>query len=167
MRLALLCVLLAAPALAEGPQLEALKAAPSWLTTKGTFTGGIRWHDNNGENVVVVSTRSEDASRFLRIQHVVRVDGGAPRELRQLSDTVQGCGEDIVLRLVERSLALTDLDHDGLDEASFSYLVGCRRDMSPVAMKLVLLENGDKYIMRGEQEMYVRKKDGSLELDNP
>src|SRR5690606_29174293 len=38
---------------------------------------------------------------------------------------------------------------DGIGEVAFAYRADCVSDMSPVTVKLLLLENGDKYILRG------------------
>ena len=45
--------------------------------------------------------------------------------------------------------AISDLDNDNIGEITFAYRIMCSSDMSPWTLKLLTLENGDKYILRG------------------
>ena len=46
---------------------------------------------------------------------------------------------------------MSDLDKDGYAEITFGYVMNCTTDMSPGTYKLLLLEDADKYILRGTQ----------------
>jgi hypothetical protein len=59
------------------------------------------------------------------------------------------CDYDNVTGFAEGSLQITDVDGDGVGEITFAYRVGCVSDMSPVTLKLLVLEGGEKYIIRG------------------
>jgi hypothetical protein len=50
----------------------------------------------------------------------------------------------------DAAFAVTDLDHDGLAEITFGYELACRSDVSPATYKLLVIENGAKYILRGQ-----------------
>jgi hypothetical protein len=54
---------------------------------------------------------------------------------------------------------VTDLDHDGVGEVTFAYLLNCAGDVSPARLKLLVLEDGAKYIIRGSS--YARPGDGA------
>ena len=75
--------------------------------------------------------------------------GGATRTLRTVNDHVDKCELDLILTVLDASLSVTDLDGDGMGELTFGYKLACVSDVSPVDMKLLMLENGDKYILRG------------------
>jgi hypothetical protein len=42
-----------------------------------------------------------------------------------------------------------DLDNDNYGEITFAYIKTCTSDVSPMTLKLLTLENGEKYIIRG------------------
>ena len=66
------------------------------------------------------------------------------------------------------ALEVTDLDHDGIGELWFGYEVGCRSDVSPNTYKLLALEGGNKYILRGEtliDDGSGQKYGGTYEVD--
>lgn len=114
---------------------------------------GVYFTDANGENTVVlretqivIDVATESGS--VLADHVVR-DGAGLRVLREVRDGVQECPWDLTAEFVPNSLAVTDYDRDGIGEVLFVYQLACRSDVSPREQKLLLLENGDKYILRG------------------
>ncbi|HEY3360042.1 MAG TPA: hypothetical protein VGQ83_42720 [Polyangia bacterium] len=139
---------------APDPPFEVLgfdpRALPAGVTFPGQLVAGARWRDARGDNVLVLSRKSVDdtpghpTSVWLWARHFT----GA-RLVREVADRSEGCPEDNITRFREGALAITDLDHDGLGEATFAYTVGCVSDVSPVPLKLVLLEDGAKWILRG------------------
>jgi hypothetical protein len=48
------------------------------------------------------------------------------------------------------SLTITDLDGNGIAESTFLYKLGCRSDVSPDRLKLIMHEGKAKYALRGE-----------------
>jgi hypothetical protein len=129
---------------------------------------GARWKDANGENLVVLSSRtrrrpceerrdgacSEEEVSDVELQavHVVRKDG-RERELRRVRDSTLGCSFDNETKFLKDSLEVSDLDRDGVGEVLFAYFLQCTSDVSPATLKLLLLENGDKYILRGQNSL--------------
>jgi hypothetical protein len=59
------------------------------------------------------------------------------------------------------------LDKDSFAEIAFMYKLGCRSDVSYDVLKLILLENGEKYAIRGETLISLNneKYGGKKEID--
>lgn len=53
------------------------------------------------------------------------------------------------MAFLDGATEVTDLDADGFGELTFAYSLACRSDMSPARLKLLMLENGEKFILRG------------------
>jgi hypothetical protein len=158
-----LVLCLPAPALGGEPlQLLAFdtRAVPTALRPPGTLQHGLRWRDRNGENLVIfsrVETPRPRASARLTVRHWLL--GARPRLLREVKDLVGGCEFDLTAKFLPASFGVTDLDGDGLGEVTFAYEQTCRSDVSPAALKLLVLENGDKYILRGETSVKVSDRE--------
>ena len=154
-----LLTLLTGSSMAQNLHFKSFSAAtmPAVIKTqiKGQLNAGLRWSDRLGENYAVFSTVSarrhdgfSDNSVFLQAKHFTVVKGKAKlvRFIREL----KACPDfDNVTRFVNSSIGVTDLDGDGYGELSFVYFTDCVSDMSPYAAKLMLLENGKKYPIRG------------------
>jgi len=133
-----------------------VRAVPPALRPPGTLQHGLRWQDGNGENLVLFAraeTRRPRASARLTVRHWL--SGARPRLLREVKDAVEGCEFDLTAKFLPASFAVTDLDGDGVGEVTFAYEQTCRSDVSPATLKLLVLENGDKYILRGETSVKV------------
>jgi hypothetical protein len=123
----------------------------------------VTWTDKNGENTAVLTRREQPDATHLRVEHTA-VAGAKRRTLRQVNDKVEfpsdedGC--DLTAEFVASATGLSDLDGDGIKELSFAYRLACRTDMSPSELKLLVLENGDKYILRGTSRMDVGPPEG-------
>ncbi|HET6229686.1 MAG TPA: hypothetical protein VFE05_06350 [Longimicrobiaceae bacterium] len=59
------------------------------------------------------------------------------------------CDFDLTAGFEPGSLAVTDLDRDGVAETSFLYVLACRSDVSPAVLKLIMHEGAAKYAIRG------------------
>lgn len=66
-----------------------------------------------------------------------------------MHDFVHDCETSETLEFSRDSPVITDLDKNGLSEVWIVYYVGCRGDVSPVGMKLLMYEKGKKHAMRG------------------
>ena len=69
--------------------------------------------------------------------------------LREVRDGVPDCDLDMVADFVARSLRVADSDGDSLAGVSFAYRRNCARDVGPAVQQLLVLEGGEKYILRG------------------
>lgn len=138
---------------------------PEGLVVKGRITDGLRWKDRKGENFILFSedtipapkqarSGEQGPGRLLYATHyVIPGQGGAPLKLRTIKDRYASCGFDLVAHFKKTSFRVTDLDGDGIGEASFAYLIDCTSDVSPLTQKLILLEGGEKYILRGQSRV--------------
>jgi hypothetical protein len=126
----------------------------------GDPLGAVRFTDAGGDNLVVLSSRTEQRPSQLAIgsegtwvtlyaDHFV-TSGGRTRLARKVQDGVQDCTTDHQVEFKSRTPEIFDLDGDGVGEILFGYTVACVGDISPLDLKILVLEGGDKYIMRGE-----------------
>ncbi len=125
---------------------------------KGEIVALKTWEDLNGYNYFVVSivneeiTGSQDEPTALNKEihgyHYIATEGGAEL-IREIKDFELDCIFDNRLNFYERYFSITDLDNDNYGEICFLYSLGCTSDLSPDGVKLMLLENGDKYAIRG------------------
>jgi len=149
-----------------------IEGVPAALRPKDGLESAFRWVDPHGTNYLVVATRQADdpddgtRSSYLTVVHGV-CSAGTCRTLRQVKDWVEHCGEDIVLEFDPSSVTVTDLDRNGYSEVGFAYRQACKGDVSPDGLKLMLLENGTKYALRGSDKAIIngRSVGGELEVD--
>ena len=136
--------------------VRTLSKVPDAVDAKGPDAWG--WRDRNGENVVVVTYAEREesngaegptTSRSMVLTHdAIAADGTVVRK-RTVKDFVNDCPFDVHLGLEDGSLQTSDLDGDGVAELTFAYRLSCASDVSPMDRKVLLLEDGDKYILRG------------------
>lgn len=130
-----------------------------WKPGRPGATRELRFTDTAGEHVVkftlsdVKTKKTRDGSarsRDLLVTHTV-----GKKQVWQAKDFVQQCEFDLTLELVEGSIEVTDVDGNGQGEISFLYRLGCRSDVSPDGMKLLMYEGATKYALRGESKAQV------------
>ncbi|MCB2378763.1 hypothetical protein LGH70_14265 [Hymenobacter sp. BT635] len=154
------------PAAFETSQVRTLTASqlPAGVVLPaGKLQEARQWEDANGTNVLVVTRTAEqdepnapdEADEAEGARHVelyarqyVRRPGGY-QLLWKLQDHVGHCPLDLALSLLPGSTAITDLDNDGHTETMLVYALGCRGDVSPLELKLILHEDAAKYALRG------------------
>lgn len=117
---------------------------PSTLAYDGDISFTRSWQDASGDNLVLFTQKEEE----LFVYHYVSREG-EEKLLRRVYDFEKDCEFDRTLEFLEPSILLTDLDNDKIGEISFAYRKACISDVSPKELKLLMLENGDKYIIRG------------------
>ena len=67
--------------------------------------------------------------------------------LRKVYDFEKDCGDyDLFLEFIDHSIQVTDLDNNHIGEITFAYKKACISDVSPLGLKLMILENGNKFI---------------------
>lgn len=159
-------LVLAAPAIAHADNtisFEKVAAAqvPAALKPKGAVDLAWKWKDKNGDNYLVTSSRDtqgdSDRSSYLYVVHGA-CQGASCRTLRLVKDLVEQCSEDITLDFDPGTVTVTDLDANGYSEVAFVYRLSCRGDISPNDQKLMLLENGQKYAVRGSEKAVIDGK---------
>jgi hypothetical protein len=120
----------------------------------GHIKAAYRYRDALGTNYIIYTYKKGRIHGMehrdkMYLYHFV-VNGKGPILKRRIYDTIQ-CGEDesIGLGIFDGALTVTDRDHDGIGEITFLYGINCLNDMTAMDMKLMLLENGRKYAIRG------------------
>ena len=120
---------------------------------EGNVEHATQWWDKSGRNVALFVKREKSTADNNRYEmdalHFV-ISGAATTLSRKVFDFVECPKEvDIFFELLERSVSLADSDADGLGELLFIYDSQCTTDVSPATRKLIVLEAGDKYVLRG------------------
>ncbi|RYU92841.1 M949_RS01915 family surface polysaccharide biosynthesis protein [Emticicia agri] len=114
----------------------------------------IQFTDKNGVNYIIATTeentKDDYTTKKLWVEHFVESTGKAPKMLRQITDFERDCPVDNQLSLFADSFTVVDLDKNGFAEVLFLYKTGCKGDVSPSGLKLMVLENGNKAAMRGK-----------------
>ncbi len=141
------------------------KELPKDLRVRGAkVERAITFSDKLGTNYVVFSSTDSEKSdedfgaarrRMLYIDHWARANGKKPRALLPARDLVEDCPLDLVATFIDGASGVTDLDGDGIAEATYGYQLACRGDVSSATYKLLLVENGKKYILRGSSRLRV------------
>ncbi|MGV3619417.1 MAG: M949_RS01915 family surface polysaccharide biosynthesis protein [Archangium sp.] len=134
-----------------------LAAAPdAKLTDWKNGVRELRFTDKAGEHLVkfvlsdVKKKKSSEGwskSRDLLVTHTI-----GKKQIWQAKDFVQQCEFDLQLEVVDGSIEVSDVDENGQGEVSFLYRLGCRSDVSPDGMKLLMYEGPTKFALRGESK---------------
>ena len=133
------------------------------LDYSGEIVNKKTWIDSNGNNIVLFTKNPEELFVF----HFV-FDGSKPRLLREIKDFEYDCEYDLYIDFIANSIVVSDLDNDDLGEISFAYKKACISDLSPKALKFIMLENGEKYIIRGATILNINgeRSGGEKNIDN-
>lgn len=136
-------------------------ALPKEIHYKGEVVAGARWLDKNGENLLLLcetgplkSLRQEFGEDDAKTAHLYGYHYVKDRNrytlLWKLYDYMEFCRFDLEAAFLPNSLTITDLNKNGVAESTFLYRLGCRSDVSPVQLKLIMHEGKEKYALRGE-----------------
>jgi hypothetical protein len=118
----------------------------------GTVVEAWGWNDKNGRNLVVTTVAPAGANkRSLRVTHIAGLDG-EPRTLRVMKDPnlPARCKRGGTAGFTPKSLIVRDLDSNGYAEVITGWSSRCGGKDSQSVIRLALITNGDKYILRGE-----------------
>ncbi|MFO1253172.1 MAG: hypothetical protein U1E77_19030 [Inhella sp.] len=129
---------------------------PSGVSVVGELVRALTWTDSDGKRLVVfdANAREDGAGRHKDIRVVgYKLEGSVYKEEWRVRDWVRNCPVDLVAYFERDSIEVTDLDRDGLSEISFVYRTACRGGMDFIDQRLVLIEAGKKYIIRGATEL--------------
>lgn len=75
----------------------------------------------------------------------------------KIRDYVKDCDFDTRFRFIDNALSITDLNNNGVKEIWIMYSLGCRSDVSPDELKLIMYEGDTKYAIRGYTLDYEQK----------
>ena len=114
----------------------------------------LQFEDKNGKNYLVATTlqnRSDEwESKAILVQHYIEKSNKKLVLLRQITDKEDHCELDNDLQFLTESLRITDLDKNNYAEITFLFKVGCRSDVSPIGLKLMVIENGNQAAIKGK-----------------
>ncbi|HUJ59547.1 MAG TPA: hypothetical protein VLX92_13670 [Kofleriaceae bacterium] len=133
------------------------KPLPKGVSAHGaTIDRVMTFSDKNGVNYVVFSWSKSDKPpvRSLFVDHWVVPASGAPRALLPVRDFVEDCYMNAATAtFVDDAFGVTDLDGNGIAEVTYGYQLACRSDVRPATYKLLMVQNGAKYILRGSSRI--------------
>ncbi len=109
----------------------------------------LSFEDKNGRNLVAFVRRDQAGGRTLQVIHTAPKASGKRATLRTVNDQVAKCEFDVIADFIAGATQVLDEDGDGVAELYFAYRVDCVSDVSPITQKLVVLEGGQKHILRG------------------
>lgn len=83
---------------------------------------------------------------------------------------MKNCEFDISTYFIDPALSVTDLNGNGTNEIWIMYRLGCKSDVSPWPLKLILYEGKEKSAIRGEtrdySETYAAEQDSRKKIDD-
>jgi hypothetical protein len=117
----------------------------------GTIVEAWGWTDRNGQNLVVTSMERKNGKEDLRVTHVAQLNGDDPKVLRIMRDPglPAGCKSGTA-GFTPGGTSVRDLNNDGVAEIAVGWSSRCGGASSKSVVKLALITNGDKYIIRGD-----------------
>ncbi len=120
--------------------------------------------DSDGEHRVVFTeqklvSKKDKRSQQLTVLHEKKVKN-AWVKVWDAKDFINDCEFDVTVQVLDKSITVTDLDADGLAEVSFMYQLGCRSDVSPLSLKLLMYEQTRKFALRGVTRVKVGEENG-------
>lgn len=134
-------------------------ALPAAIIYKGKPVKIRSWKDKLGDNLLLLTETGEfasaDSAEFtdnrdseLHVYHYVKT-GAVWNKIATVNDQISSCPVDIVTRFIPGALFITDLNADGIAECTFAYHLTCTGGVDNKVMKLIMLENKNKYVIRG------------------
>jgi len=166
-------------------ELEMLNFDPAIVSKldgiEGNFKYGYKWKDKAGYNLLIF-TREEkfvpwpdaeydnmgDNFVYLKAYHFSGTEDNYSLVRLVQDGELEGCGNPpsrLDCDFFDESISITDLDKDGYAEATFMYYVLCASGITPVPTKLMMLENGEKYAIRGNSYLMENKEGGEKNID--
>lgn len=135
-------------------KLDFDKNAISGMTINGEIQTGLRWEDNSGENVIVFDKATKKAPKGFTTTMTAghyRKENGAWKSVRSYREVIDSCEFDTRADVVvdPKGWSLTDVDLNGIPEATWAWFSTCTSDVSPATKKIMMTEKDQKYPLRG------------------
>lgn len=129
------------------------------LKYKGKIIRGEAWEDANGENLLIFTEKEvkhkgsseydpPSQSKYIYAYHFAD-KGDGYKEIRMIQDYTEKCDLALTAEFRFKTLNITDIDKDNKAEITFAYWLDCSGDLGHSTMKLMMLEDGEKYAIRG------------------
>ena len=143
-------------------------AVPKNIQYTGNFVQAVRWTDNPGDNIVILTLTGKTQRKnapddgysdgALYVYHYLVSSDSTTRTWR-IYDYVKECPVDMFLNFVDKTFTVTDLNKDGKAEVWVMYKVSCQGDVSPVPMKIIMYQDNKKFSVRGTTRVKVSATD--------
>ena len=148
MTIRLFCTLLAASVLAclveASPALAGSGSSFAQASSRGSIVASKSCTDRLGSGeVVLVEERERSHScggDTCRDKYIHAYRFADDEQVWQINDLVEDCPLSLEIEFIPEALRITDLDGDGLNEIWVVYRLGCRGDVSPLGMKIIMYE---------------------------
>jgi hypothetical protein len=141
---------------------------PKSIQYKGNIVEAVRWTDNVGDNIVILTAADKTQSKnapddsytdgALYAYHYL-ISGDSTKQTWKVFDYVKECPVDMFLYFVYKTFAVTDLNKDGKAEVWIMYKVSCQGDVSPIPMKIIMYQDNKKFAVRGTTKVKVSATD--------
>ena len=145
---------------------------PDDIKYSGSVVAKAEWKDRLGSNILFITETSENSNEDTRSKELFGyhyiTDNSGNIQLWKINDFVKDCPVDLTLEYIDRSLAITDLDKNGIGESTFLYKMSCKGDVSADDMKLIMHEDKNKYAIRGSMDLKMNGQElekGSMKTD--
>lgn len=136
---------------------------PEGAEVQGKHHYSFGWEDKHGRNAVVMGIKTtesgEEGTTSVLTADYLLWEGDAWTLQRRFKERVAACDFDTTLKAAKGKWTVTDIDGDGIGEATIAYTAGCRSDVSSVAHKVLVIRTNDK----GEVEKFALR--GKTRLD--
>lgn len=148
------------------------------LKHQGNIVKAFLWNENLSENYILYCETDEyNSGRDLTegknkefYIYYYAVQNGETKLMWKINDFVKDCEFDLETHFIKEALTVTDLDENGVNEIWTMYRFGCKSDVSPWPLKLIMYEGSEKYAIRGETrdyaQSYKKEEDSEKKIDN-
>ena len=145
----------------------------SELKHQGNIVKAFMWNENLLENYILYCETDvynssgnfpDGKNKEFYIYYYI-VQNGETTLMWKINDFVKDCEFDLETHFINEALTVTDLDENGVNEIWTMYRFGCKSDVSPWPLKLIMYEGNEKYAIRGETRDYVQSY--NKEEDSP
>jgi hypothetical protein len=144
--------------------LTKIEELPETCEFDGKMIDAYRWDDENGANYFIRTigelqegkpkyTDEAGMTQYLYAYHYIKSADGEMTLSRAITDFVKDCEFDLNMGHELDALTLTDLNKDNIGEVAFIYRTTCTSDVSPSTQKLIMLEDGEKFALRGTTQV--------------
>ncbi len=138
-------------------QLDTLKL-PKEIKYKGKIKTAVSFTDKAGKHIVIttetgimpgnIADNEDNKTAELYAYHYV-YKGDSLKQTWKITDFIKDCMLDMQVSFLKNTFVVTDLNKDGEAEIWVMYSLGCRGDVGPYDLKLIMYQGNKKHAMRG------------------
>ena len=147
------------------------------VTYEGEFKDAIQYSDTLGEHIALISEKK--ASRSIEYGNILKdaelfayhfdiKEKDTIKQTWKVYDSAKNCIVAVAADFVKNTFQVTDLDNNGIAETWLVYITGCKGDVSPWKMRIIMYEGKQKFTMKGEQKIIMEGETfgGEYTFDN-